>query len=65
VLTGLAVVGIAQWLLPFAAMAVLLPWIASEARERRWAAVAAFAVGALVTMAPVIGGTASAAAASC
>ena len=55
VLTGLAVVGIAQWLLPFAAMAVLLPWIASGARERRWAAVAAFAAGALVTMAPVIG----------
>ena len=54
-LTGLAVVGIAQWLLPFAVLAVWLPWLAVGPRERRLVAVAAFAGAALLTMAPVIG----------
>jgi hypothetical protein len=54
-LTGLAVVGVAQWLLPFAVLAAWLPWLAVGARGRRLVAVAAFAGAALLTMAPVIG----------
>src|SRR5262249_8324038 len=44
-LTGLAVVGIAQWLLPFAALAAWLPWMTATAPDRRPTGVAAF-VGA-------------------
>jgi len=54
-LTGLAVVGIAQWLLPFAVLAAWLPWLVAGARERRIVAVAAFACAALVVLAPVVG----------
>ena len=55
VLTGLTVVGIAQWLLPFAVLAAWLPWFVTGARDRRWLAVAAFAGAALLVMAPVVG----------
>jgi 4-amino-4-deoxy-L-arabinose transferase-like glycosyltransferase len=53
-LTGLAVVGIAQWLLPFAVLAAWLPWVTTGARERRVAAVAAFVGAALLVLSPVV-----------
>jgi len=54
ILTGLAVVGIAQWLLPFVVLAAWLPWLAAGASERRPVAVAAFVGAALLVISPVV-----------
>ena len=52
---GVAVMGVAQWLLAFVALAVMLPWVASAARPRaRAIAVAAFVGGAMLMVAPVV-----------
>jgi 4-amino-4-deoxy-L-arabinose transferase-like glycosyltransferase len=53
-LTGLAVVGIAQWLLPFAVLVAWLPFLAADAPERWPVAVTAFVGAALLVLAPVV-----------
>src|SRR6185369_11807755 len=53
-LTGLAVVGVAQWLLPFVAMAAWLPWLAERASTRKWLAIAAFVGAAVVVVSPTV-----------
>jgi 4-amino-4-deoxy-L-arabinose transferase-like glycosyltransferase len=55
-LTGLAVVGIAQWLLPFVALVALLPWVVEGALARRLAAVVVFAAAAMLMVGPVVAG---------
>jgi 4-amino-4-deoxy-L-arabinose transferase-like glycosyltransferase len=55
VLTGLAVVGIAQWLLPFAALAAWLPWMSTGSLGRRLTGLAVFVGTALLVLAPVVG----------
>jgi hypothetical protein len=54
VLTGLAVVGIAQWLLPFVALAVWLPFLVEGGLARRLAAVAVFVAAAVAMVGPVV-----------
>ncbi len=53
-LTGLAVVGIAQWLLPFVAMGAWLPWLVRGALARRLVATATFGAAALALIGPVV-----------
>jgi 4-amino-4-deoxy-L-arabinose transferase-like glycosyltransferase len=53
-LTGLAVVGVAQWLLPFVAMAAWLPWLAERTSTRKWLAIAAFVGAAVVVVSPTV-----------
>src|SRR6185503_4378318 len=55
VLTGLAVVGIVQWLLPFAALAAWLPWMSTSPLGRRLTGLAVFVGAALLVLAPVVG----------
>jgi 4-amino-4-deoxy-L-arabinose transferase-like glycosyltransferase len=52
---GLAVVGVAQWLLPFAVLAAYLPWLATGRPTRaRGLAAGAFLGAGLVVLAPVV-----------
>ena len=53
--TGIAVVGVAQWLLPFVALAAWLPWLAGGTRARWGVPLAAFVGAALLAVAPVVG----------
>ncbi len=54
-LIGIAIVGVAQWLLAFAALAGYLPWLAAaRPRRDRALAVATFAAAALVVVTPVV-----------
>jgi 4-amino-4-deoxy-L-arabinose transferase-like glycosyltransferase len=54
-LFGVAVVGVAQWLLPFLALGALVPWLAAGLpRARRLGAAGAFLGAGLLTMAPVV-----------
>ena len=54
VLTGLAVVGIAQWLLPFVALVAWLPFLVEGSIGRRLAAVTVFVVAALAMIGPIV-----------
>jgi 4-amino-4-deoxy-L-arabinose transferase-like glycosyltransferase len=55
-LFGTAVVGVAQWLLAFVALAIYLPWLAADApREARLRSVVAFVGAALLVLLPVVG----------
>jgi 4-amino-4-deoxy-L-arabinose transferase-like glycosyltransferase len=52
---GTAVVGVAQWLLTFVALAVYLPWYASAAsREERLRGVVAFVGATMLVLLPVV-----------
>lgn len=54
-LFGLTIVGVAQWLLAFAALAVYLPWLAAaRPRRARTIAVATFVGACLLLVAPVV-----------
>jgi 4-amino-4-deoxy-L-arabinose transferase-like glycosyltransferase len=54
-LFGLAVVGVAQWLLAFVVLAALLPWVAHAApRRARQVALVGFVAAGVLTVGPVV-----------
>jgi 4-amino-4-deoxy-L-arabinose transferase-like glycosyltransferase len=53
---GLAVVGVAQWVLAFAALGAWLPWLAASApRDRMLRGLAAYVVAGVLVISPVVG----------